>query len=145
MTPDNLAAVHRAAFTTDRPWSADELHSLLESPHCHLTSEPHGFALWRAVADEAELLTIATHPDYQRRGVAAKLMQKWMTAASATAQSAFLEVAADNAPAIALYERHNFENVARRPRYYARPTTAVDALVMRAPLSFSVPKNPRGC
>jgi ribosomal-protein-alanine N-acetyltransferase len=138
MTPDALADLHRAAFRHDRPWSADEFRALLASPHCHLAPAPHGFALWRAVAGEAELLTIATHPDHQCRGIATALMRQWMHSATAQADTAFLEVAADNDPAITLYARHGFVTVARRPAYYARPATRVDALVMRAPLPFSV-------
>ncbi|MEO9684650.1 MAG: GNAT family N-acetyltransferase [Tateyamaria sp.] len=134
MTPGDLATLHHAAFTADRSWNAQEFRDMLDSPHCHLTGAPHGFALWRAVAGEAELLTIATHPDHQRRGIATCLMTRWMTTASASAQTAFLEVAADNAPAIALYERHGFDLIARRPGYYSRPTSKIDALVMRAPL-----------
>lgn len=139
MTPDALAALHAAAFTQDRPWSADEFRSLLDSPHCHLEQRPHGFALWRAVAGEAELLTIATHPDHQRRGIARDLMAAWMTAATALADTAFLEVAADNQPAVDLYEKSGFTVIAHRPDYYARPSGKVTALIMRAPLPFSVP------
>lgn len=139
MTPDSLSALHAAAFTQDRPWSASEFRSLLDSPHCHLDHRPHGFALWRAVAGEAELLTIATHPDHRRRGIAQDLMATWMTAAATLADTAFLEVAADNQSAIALYAKSGFETVSRRPKYYARPSGKVDALLMRAPLPFSVP------
>ncbi|MFL4468566.1 GNAT family N-acetyltransferase [Tateyamaria armeniaca] len=134
MTPEALAALHRAAFATERAWSADEFRSLIDSPHCHLTSDTHGFALWRAVADEAELLTIATHPDHQRQGVARSLMQQWMRAAARTASTAFLEVAADNAAAIALYGQFGFDVMARRVGYYKRADHAADALIMRASL-----------
>ena len=138
MTPEALANLHAAAFHLERAWSAKEFADLLNSPLCHLTTASQGFALWRAVADEAELLTIATHPDYQRRGIGAKLMKKWMAAANAVAQTAFLEVAADNTAAITLYERHNFEQAARRRNYYTRRTTKVDALIMRARLPLPV-------
>lgn len=144
MTPEDLAALHRAAFVTTRAWSATEFRALLESPHCHATHRDHGFALWRAVADEAELLTIATHPDHRRRGIAADLMARWMDAARTSASTAFLEVAADNAPALALYGRFRFELVARRVNYYRRGDHAVDALILRARLPFSDLKNPRG-
>lgn len=134
MTPQALADLHEAAFDLDRAWSAEEFRALLDSPHCHLTSAPGGFALWRAVAGEAELLTIATDPAHQRQGIATGLMRQWMQTAATQADTAFLEVAADNAPAIALYSAFRYETVASRPRYYARPGTHVDALVMRAPL-----------
>lgn len=134
MTAQDLAALHHAAFVHDRAWNADEFRALLNSPHNHLTTATHGFALWRAVAGEAELLTIATHPDHRRHGIARALMHQWMHTASAQASTAFLEVAADNAPAIALYATCRFETVAHRPGYYPRPDRRVDAWVMRAPL-----------
>ena len=46
----------------------------------------------------------------------------------------FLEVAVDNPHAIALYERHGFERVGKRPNYYVRGDVKTDALVMRAAL-----------
>ncbi|WP_299726263.1 GNAT family N-acetyltransferase [uncultured Tateyamaria sp.] len=137
MTPQNLADLHAAAFTQDRPWSAEEFAALLDSPHCHLTDAAHGFALWRAVAGEAELLTIATHPDHRRQGVAKALMQRWMGDAQTRAGTAFLEVAADNTAAIRLYARFGFDEVARRTGYYKRAGQAVDALILRVDLPVS--------
>ncbi|MEO0380269.1 MAG: GNAT family N-acetyltransferase, partial [Pseudomonadota bacterium] len=88
-------------------------------------------------AGEAELLTIATHPDHRRQGIARALMQDWMRSASALAETAFLELAADNAGAAALYAQFGFECVAQRPNYYVRPDHRIDALILRAPLPFS--------
>ena len=144
MTPQDLAALHAVAFDRDRPWSANEFAALLDSPHCHLTHSAHGFALWRAVAGEAELLTIATHPDHRRRGVASGLMRDWMSEAQSKASTAFLEVAADNAAATALYSKFGFEIVARRAGYYKRADRVADALILRAPLPFSVLKKSSG-
>ena len=138
MTPEALAKLHNAAFSNDRAWSADEFRALLDSPYCHLSTANNGFALWRAIADEAELLTIATHPDHRRQGIATMLMEQWMHTAQDSARTAFLEVAADNAPAAGLYEQFGFEIVARRAGYYKRDNHKVDALIMRAPLPFSV-------
>lgn len=134
MTPAALADLHRAAFVSERAWSAPEFAALCQNPHTHLTCAPHGFALWRAVANEAELLTIATHPDNQRTGIASTLMQDWMKTAQVYADTAFLEVADDNVAAKALYGQFGFHVVARRAGYYARAHGAADALVMRAPL-----------
>jgi len=144
MTPEALATLHRAAFVIDRAWSAAEFRTLLESPYCHVTIQPQGFALWRAVADETELLTIATHPAHRRKGIAANLMARWMAAAQTSASTAFLEVAADNAPAVALYAQFGFDLVARRAGYYKRGDHAVDALILRARLPFSDLKKSSG-
>ncbi|MEL6883722.1 MAG: GNAT family N-acetyltransferase [Pseudomonadota bacterium] len=134
MTPERMADLHAAGFSDDRPWTASEFAALLDGTHAHLTPHDHGFALWRAVAGEAELLTIVVDPAHRRLGTGGTLMTEWMSAAEPHANTAFLEVAADNAAACALYRRHGFSTVARRPAYYRHRTPAVDALVMRAAL-----------
>ncbi|WP_223424718.1 ribosomal protein S18-alanine N-acetyltransferase [Tateyamaria pelophila] len=139
MTPNTLARIHAAAFTHDRSWTAQEFRDLQARPHTHLTKARNGFALWRSIADEAELLTIAVDPAEQNKGTGRSLMGAWMTKAAETAETAFLEVAADNLTACRLYRHFGFRTVATRRNYYARPDGHADALVMRAPLPFSVP------
>jgi ribosomal-protein-alanine N-acetyltransferase len=96
---------------------------------------PLGFALIRVSADEAELLTIAVHPAAQRRGLGrALLLDCGRRALEFGAATLFLEVAADNAPAQALYARSGFTQVGRRPRYYRRGGGACDALILRREL-----------
>lgn len=128
----DLARTHRAAFTSPRPWHAAEFDDLLQSPACFVTGSAHCFALTRVIIDEAELLTIATHPDHQRHGLARACMADWQETAHARgATRAFLEVAADNAAAIALYHICGFETDGIRPGYYRRHgQPAVDARLM---------------
>ncbi len=135
-TPNEMAATHQAAFTQSRPWSADEFLSLLESPLTIAIGDARCFALVRVIADEAELLTIATHPAHQRQGLAHRVMDAWQQEASARgAIEAFLEVAADNMPAQILYAAHGFAECGRRTGYYARKDApAVDAMLMRRTL-----------
>ena len=73
---------------------------------------------------------------HRRQGIARAILLAWLTKATSTAQSAFLEVAADNLPALALYETFGFETLATRREYYARSEApAVDALVLRCDLT----------
>lgn len=139
MTPQTLARIHAAAFPDERGWTAQEFCDLIASRHTHLTTATQGFALWRAIADEAELLTIAVDPSAQNTGIGRHLMAAWMTRAARTATSAFLEVAADNQAAVALYANFNFQTIGTRPNYYIRPNGHADAVLMRATLPFSVP------
>lgn len=126
----DLAAIHAASFTNPPPWSACELRSATESPGAFLLRDGAGFLIGRAIAGEAEILTLATRPDARRQGIGRRLVAAFLSRAAATADTAFLEVAADNAPAIALYRTNGFIDVGCRPRYY----DGVDARVMRCPL-----------
>lgn len=132
MTPDALARLHAAAFTTPRPWSAREFSDLLASPHVFLVQRPDAFALGRCIADEAELLTIATDPARQRQGLGrATLTDFEVRAAERGATSGFLEVAAGNAAALTLYLGNGWQITGRRPRYYHAPDgTLIDAQIL---------------
>lgn len=135
MTPAALAQLHAAAFHTGRPWSADEFAALLQDPHTHIVTHPGGFALWRAIADEAELLTIAVDPVHQRQGIGRALLHALAATANTQAATLILEVAADNAAALALYLGAGFQTVGRRQGYYRRGDgPAADALILRASL-----------
>lgn len=132
MTPDQLAALHTHCFARPRPWSAEEFASLLDSPHTFLLTRPQGFLLGRTVADEAELLTLAVFPDARRQGIARDLIADFAaTSRSRGAARAFLEVAADNQPAQALYRATGWRETGRRRRYYGAD---LDAIVMELPL-----------
>lgn len=131
-----MAAIHAAAFPTERPWQTHEFADLLEHPLTFAVGDTRAFALIRVVVDEAELLTIATHPDHQRQGLARALMTQWhQRAAQRGATRAFLEVAADNSAAINLYRQCGYQQLSARKAYYPRPGGAVDALIMQAALT----------
>jgi len=137
VTPDALAALHRAAFTSERPWSAEEFEELLKSKFIRLHPHPHGFALSRTIAGESELLTLAVDPTQQGKGIGRTLTQVFLADVAQRAETAFLEVAADNAKAIHLYTTEGFAEIARRQRYYARKNApAADAIIMRQGLTF---------
>lgn len=138
MTPLALAALHARCFTVPRPWAAAEFAGFLADPLAFLLIEGDaGFLLGRAVAGEAELLTLAVAPEARRRGLGRRLVSRFLYQARLRgADSAFLEVAADNAPAQALYTRAGFAEAGRRRGYYHGPEgRAVDALVLRRLLS----------
>lgn len=137
----DLADIHDRAF--DRPWTALEFDELLKSPGAFAVlgeaGEPaaaKGFILCRAIAGEAEILTIAVDPAARRRGWGAALVEVAAgLAAEAGAEAMFLEVAADNQAAIGLYQTTGFSKVGLRKGYYPHPDGARDALVMRRALN----------
>ncbi|MFL6165958.1 MAG: ribosomal protein S18-alanine N-acetyltransferase [Ornithinibacter sp.] len=80
--------------------------------------------------DVADVMTIAVAPGAQGRGVGGRLLDELERRARARgAASVMLEVRADNAAALRLYERAGFMLLSTRRRYY-QPGD-VDALVMR--------------
>ena len=128
-----MAAVHAAAYRQDRPWSEAEFGALTASPHVMALGDARAILLVRIIADEAEVLTIATHPDHRRHGLARALLGRFHAAAHARgATTAFLEVAADNAPALALYLAAGYRQIGRRSASYDRADgPAADALVLQ--------------
>ena len=141
MTPDVMARLHAESFTTPPPWSARDFAQFLSDPACFALSRASGaelmaFAVWRVVVDEAELLTLATRPAARRQGFAQSLLAEGLTIVRQRgARSCYLEVAAPNSAARALYEKMGFVQVGLRRAYY-RPRTgdAVDAIVFEAVL-----------
>ena len=70
MTPDALASLHKLCFVTPAPWDAASFAGFLADPLAFLLVEGDaGFLLGRAVAGEAELLTLAVAPEARRRGL----------------------------------------------------------------------------
>ncbi|MEQ8586755.1 MAG: GNAT family N-acetyltransferase [Thalassobaculaceae bacterium] len=129
-----IAALQRASF--DDPWSAASVRRLLTGPaNLSLVAERvglAGFLVGQCVADTAEVLAVAVDGRRRRAGWGDALLAGFeAVAAAAGAERVLLDVAADNAPAEALYRSRGYETVARRDRYYAAGRPApVDALVM---------------
>lgn len=136
--PALLAGLHAVCFAEG--WSAGAVAALLAMPGVFVgvaerAGEPVGFHLSRTAADEAEIISIGVSPAARRAGIGAALLADAMDRARAAGAAAlFVEVAADNAGAIALYLRAGFTQVGRRAGYYATPAGAQDALVLRAAL-----------
>lgn len=82
---------------------------------------------------EADVLTLAVHPEYWGNGTGTALLQAMLDEACARrCAEVFLEVRADNPRARNLYKRHGFTEVGVRRGYY-QPAN-VDAIVMRKDL-----------
>jgi ribosomal-protein-alanine N-acetyltransferase len=134
-----LAAVHAQAFA--QPWGASAFDELLASDGVFALvagqAPSLGMILCRIAAGEMEVLTVGVTGAARRRGVASALMTAALGAArAARVEAVFLEVAVDNAGAVALYEGLGFRPAGVRPGYYQRgPDGRADALVMRLGLN----------
>ncbi len=122
-----LAAIHAAAFPAESAWSEAAMAGVLAMPGSFGFLDPHGgMILARAVAGEAEVLTLAVAPERQRQGHGAALLERAF--AAVPPMPWYLEVAADNAAALALYAAAGFIACGHRRRYYPDGT---DALILR--------------
>lgn len=139
-----LAALHGRCFP-DEPWDAAAFAGLLATPGARALGLAgdgglSGLALLRSAAEESEILSIGVAPEARGRGLGGALLAAAMAAARADGATAlFLEVAADNAPALALYRRFGLGEVGRRRGYYRRGDRRIDALVMTRGLTENIP------
>ncbi|MEP5155563.1 ribosomal protein S18-alanine N-acetyltransferase [Planktotalea sp.] len=130
MTPHELAALHTRASTS--PWSVQSFENQLAQAGTLLSCSQNAFAIGHAVLDEAELLQIATAPEFQNQGLGRKMLHSFEHAAKARGcMRAFLEVAESNTPARALYSGAGWKIDGTRKGYYKHPDgTREDAILM---------------
>jgi ribosomal-protein-alanine N-acetyltransferase len=71
------------------------------------------------IVEEAHVATIATHPDFRRKGIATKLLSHALrNMIQEGARSSFLEVREHNLGAQEMYRKFGYEASGRRQRYY---------------------------
>jgi [ribosomal protein S18]-alanine N-acetyltransferase len=122
-------------------WPPENYAKLAESPGglvfvCEANGQPVGFLAARQAADEAEILNIAVHRDFRRKGAASALLLAALDEFRRSAVAGvFLELRESNLPALTLYERHGFFPSGRRNAYYHHPTE--DAVCMLRKLTGS--------
>lgn len=124
-----LVGLEHACFGTGA-WGAPTLQAAIDDPaqDVLVAHTADAYAVVRTVVDVADLDRIAVLPQVRRRGVGRGMLAEAITRAEGRdAERMLLEVAADNTAAIALYVAAGFDEISRRPRYYAG---GVDALVM---------------
>lgn len=120
-------------------WSYPAISELLKQDSIALmlvmnsAKEMMGYCLYQVVFEQAEILRIGTHPNYQRQGIASQLFARLnQTLQDQQVERLLLEVRADNTPAIALYEQQGFIVIHRREGYYQQSSQpAVDAIIMQ--------------
>ena len=139
-----LAELHAGIFKApwDQPWSVQSFGEILAMPGAQgwlMTrgAMPIGFMLARFALDEGEILLTGIAPEARRHGHAAHLMGVLMDHARASGiGTLFLEHAASNEAAGALYRRFGFSPIGRRRAYYERRGGGrEDAITLRCDLT----------
>ena len=136
MTPDHVsqvAALERLCFSD--PWSensiASEVNNRLALWLVAMDGERvAGYVGSQTVMDETDMMNIAVHPDYRRRGIARLLVDSLVEKLKSKGSHwLMLEVRASNEPARKLYDSLGFVQVGLRKNYYRNPRE--DACILR--------------
>jgi ribosomal-protein-alanine N-acetyltransferase len=132
---DAFAIAEMEALLFSDAWSEGSVASSISSPLslafvAVCEGKAVGYLLASALAPEGELLRIGVCPEYRKRGIGGALMERFLLKSeSLLCDTLFLEVRADNAPAISLYRRYGFFDCGVRKKYYKNPEC--DALLMK--------------
>lgn len=129
-----LLAIEVACFGAGA-WGASVLERAIadSSQDVLLTTSGDAYGVVRVVDDTADLDRIAAVPGVRRRGVGRGLLTELTGhAVQRGARRMLLEVAENNAGAVALYLGLGFIEIHRRRRYYPG---GIDAIVMERPLA----------
>jgi ribosomal-protein-alanine N-acetyltransferase len=133
-----LSALHCASF--HRGWSDGEFEQLLfdRTVVAHRATVGRtlvAFILSRMVAEEAEILSVATVAARRGKGLARRLLDLHLRRlVGLGVRTVFLEVGEANVPARRLYRRAGFREVGRREGYYPAGTASA-ALILRRELA----------
>ena len=134
-----LARLHKKCLGV--AWSGESIGDFLALPGSFALlalagpgGRPVGLALCIPGGEGIEVAALGVLPRHRRRGGGRDLVDAIVAGAAARGVSEItLEVAADNLPARRLYGACGFEEIARRPAYYAARGFGDrrDALIMR--------------
>lgn len=117
------------------PWSEKSVASELENDLALWLVALEGTAVIgyigsQTVCGETDMMNVAVHPAWRRKGIAEKLIEQLIVELKGLESTVLsLEVRVSNTPAISLYEKMGFQLVGRRPNYYKNPKE--DALILR--------------
>ena len=94
-----------------------------------------GYVGSQSVLGETDMMNIAAHPDFRRRGIAEELVMKLVEELKVRGNhSLMLEVRVSNDPARNLYEKLGFQQVGLRKNYYRNPKE--DACILRKEFEY---------
>lgn len=130
----DIAKIQKSSF--DNPWEDGAIAEMLKGNGMagliartskNKADGVSAFMIYRNVASECEIITIACAPKLRRSGAARALMEEFIRICLADRLSEiFLEVDEANKPALNLYNSLGFKKVGERQAYYGRDVTNAD-------------------
>ncbi len=129
---EQIARIERESFSM--PWSERVLgEALYQDNVTFLVMEDEegtvlGYAGLYVVMDEGYIHNVAVKTEYQRQGIAKRLVETFCRFGEEKLSFLTLEVRASNEAGIGLYSSLGFVEEGRRKNYYAKPKE--DALLM---------------
>lgn len=137
-----VAALHETCL--GEAWQVDSVARLMALPGAFAlfavpadrpVAPPEGFVLCVPSPPMLDIAAIGVVPHRRRRGLGGLLLDAAVdTARAGGSEALLLEVADDNAAALALYRRHGFVCAGVRRDYYRRADGNRDAIVLRRSL-----------
>lgn len=133
---EDILNIEKLSFPS--PWTRSQFEQEIKNPLSNKftaklihdeTAITAAYIIFWAVANEAHILNIAVHPEFQRRGIA-KMFINFAIGRMKKQQvrEVFLEVRRSNIPAQKLYEGFGFQKIGIRKGYYEN--NREDAIVM---------------
>lgn len=126
------AEIHSHSFS--RGWSdgtlaemlsAKGMSGLVATRKSGLGNQVVAFLIYRTVARESEIITVATNPQERRSGAGRALLEEMIRRClTDRLEEIFLEVDEANMPAIRLYRSFGFADVGKRKAYYSAQAQA---------------------
>ena len=127
-----VAELERMCFST--PWNEAMLEEeLYNDTASFIVAEGEdgqvlGYAGLHVILDEGYIDNVAVRPTCRRQGIADRLLDVFCRFGQANLAFLTLEVRPSNTAAVALYEKHGFQEAGRRKDYYEDPRE--DALLL---------------
>lgn len=128
-----LAELHASVDVPwETPWSLKSYEELLFAPSVRClgvieNAQLISFILYQDDGEGIDILYLATHASFRKRGLATSLVQHIM--ALKHVKQIFLDVCTANKVALSFYEKLEFSPINTRKNYYKKDDTYFDAIV----------------
>ena len=128
---EEIVCLERQAFSV--AWTKKDIQEMYQVEHIQIWTAKEeeivvGYCILSVIADECEILRLATDLQKRKLGIATKILQAAEKDMYSEIKNIFLEVREHNTPARNFYTKHGFTATGIRKQYYSEPKE--DAVLM---------------